>query len=239
MDMQQHFDTYEALGGDLDQGMRGYLGEVLQLDLQVRRVLMALDELGISENTLVAFTSDNGPAECVDRTPGSGTGGLLENMLGSAGPFRERKHSYYDGGIRQPFVIRWPRHVPQGRVDSTSVIAGVDWLPSVCAIAGIVIEPDAFDGEDVSDGWLGSARERKKDLYWKGFDPAGRPIIRRGVWKLHLRRSGGAELYNLERDPGERTNVARRHPALAKRLVDAVSKWNATLPTLYERLPGR
>jgi N-acetylgalactosamine-6-sulfatase len=236
-DMQQHFDTYETLGGDLDQGMRSYLGEVLQLDLQVRNVLMALDELGLRDNTIVVFTSDNGPSECVDKIPGLRTGGLLENMLGSAGPFRERKHSYYDGGIRQPFIIRWPGHVPEGRVDSTSVIAGADWPPSLCAVAGIEIESDAFDGEDVSDIWLGGARKREKDLYWKGYAPKGRPIVRRGIWKLHLRQSGEVELYNLEQDPGERTNVAHQNPIIAQDLREAVVEWNATLPTHYEKLP--
>jgi arylsulfatase A-like enzyme len=238
-DMQRHFNVYESLGGDLDRGMRNYLAEVLQLDLQVRRVLTAIDELGLRENTIVAFTSDNGPAECVvDTAPGPGHTVLIENMLGSAGPFRDRKHSFYDGGIHQPLIIRWPGHVTEGRVDSASVIAGVDWLPSLCAIAGVEIEADAFDGEDVSDILLGADRERKKEVLWKGFDPAARPVIRRGIWKLHAPRDRAPELYNLAKDPGERRNVAREHPDIAKDLRATVLRWDSTLPTSYEMLPG-
>ncbi len=237
-DMQRHLDVYESLGGDLDQGMRNYLGEVLQLDLQVRRVLMALDELGLRDNTIVAFTSDNGPMECVVTEPNEEHATLLDNMLGSAGPFRDRKHSFYDGGIHQPLIIRWPGYVPEGRVDSTSVIAGVDWLPSLCSITGVDIDPAAFDGEDVSDIWLGRARERKNDILWKGFHPAATPIIRRGVWKLHAHREGGSELYNLAKDPGERRNVVFRHPEIAEELRAAVMRWDATLPRSYEMAPG-
>jgi N-acetylgalactosamine-6-sulfatase len=237
-DMQKHFDTYETLGGDLDHGMRNYLGEVLQLDLQVRNVLMALDELGLRDNTIVVFTSDNGPAECADKAPGPGHGKLQENMLGSAGPFRDRKHSFYDGGVHQPFIIRWPRHVTEGRMDSTSVIAGVDWLPSLCAVAGIAIEPDRFDGEDVSDIWLGRERERKGDLFWGGPGPMGRPVILRGTWKLHSHLRGAVELYDLANDPAERENVAGLYPAVATDLRGALQRWYTSLPTRQERPPG-
>lgn len=238
-DMQRHFDQYERLGGDLDQGMRNYLGEVLQLDLQVRRVLTVIDELGLRENTIVAFTSDNGPAECVTHTaPGPEHAVLIENMLGSAGPFRDRKHSYYDGGIHQPLIIRWPGHVTEGRVDDTSVIAGVDWLPSLCAIVGVEIEPAAFDGEDVSAILLGGVRERKKDILWKGYHPAATPVIRRSAWKLHSPRDGPLELYNLDKDPGERRDLASQRPDIAEDLRATLLRWDSTLPSSYEMAPG-
>jgi arylsulfatase A-like enzyme len=237
-DMQRHFNLYESLGGDLNRGMRNYLAEVLQLDLQVRRVLTALDELGLREKTLVAFTSDNGPMECVMTEPGQEQPTLIENMLGSAGPFRDRKHSFYDGGIHQPLIIRWPGRVTAGRVDSTSVIAGVDWLPTVCTVAGVEIDPDAFDGEDVSDVWLGRVKERRKDILWKGFHPAATPVILRGTWKLHVPPGAPPELYNLAKDPGERRNLASRRPEITEELRAAVLRWDSTLPTSYEMLPG-
>ena len=112
--------------------------------------------LGLATNTLVMFSSDNGP-EDIHLTEAGHSG------VGSAGPFRGRKRSLYEGGVRVPFIVRWPGKNPAGRVDTTSVVAGVDWLPTVCKLAGIPI-PAAheLDGEDVSDIFLGKARGRAR-----------------------------------------------------------------------------
>ena len=240
-DFQKYLDLYKKLGGNIDDGMRNYLGDVSQLDDQVARVLKAIDDLGLRKNTVVVFTSDNGP--------GNGTGPdtdnppkkrekLSENLLGSAGPLRERKHSLHDGGIRLPFIVRWPGHVPAGRVDEKSVIAGVDWLPTLCALAGARVEADKFDGEDVSDIWLGKERERKKDLFWKASRPHSPTVIRRANWKLYQPHRGPGELYDLSKDPGEREDVAAKNPAVVKELAAALQRWNAKLPTSYEKGAG-
>jgi arylsulfatase A-like enzyme len=236
-DMQEHFNAYEALGGDLDEGMKNYLAEVLQLDSQVARVLKAIEEFGLREKTIVAFTSDNGPGLCTQKTGPTRTV-LRENMLGSAGPFRGRKHDYYDGGIHQALIVRWPGHVMEGRVDDTSVVAGVDWLPTLCTVAGISFEPRGFDGEDVSDIWLGSSRGRRKDLFWRGVSSTDRPVILRGSWKLHLRPRGVVKLYDLAGDPGERDDLADVHPATAQDLREALEQWNSSLPASHEGTPG-
>jgi arylsulfatase A-like enzyme len=237
--LQKYFDLYEKLGGKLDDGMRNYLGDVSQLDDQVSRVLKAIDDLGLRKNTIVVFTSDNGPGNC--------NGGkarpakkktqkkLNENMLGSAGPLRERKHSLHDGGIRLPFIIRWPGHIPVGKVDQQSIIAGVDWLPTLSTLAGVKIEAGRFDGEDVSDVWLGKQRQRTRDLFWKASRPRSPTVIRHGNWKLYQPARGSPELYDLARDPGEREDIAARQPAIVKELGMVLQRWNAKLPASYEK----
>jgi N-acetylgalactosamine-6-sulfatase len=237
-DMRKYFDDYEKLGGDLDAGMRNYLGDILQLDTQVGRILAALEELGLRDNTIVAFTSDNGPGRGTrpDDEPGADTPkrqALKENLVGSAGPLRERKFSLHDGGIRLPLIVRWPGRVPAGRVDATSVLAGVDWLPTLCAIAGVPVESDAFVGEDVSDIWLGETRGRKKDLFWKVSRRNSPTVIRRGNWKLYQPHRGRAELYDMAKDPGEREDLADWHPKIVEELAVSLRRWDATLPKTY------
>src|SRR5205807_1140188 len=96
--MEQYLADLKKAGEDITVGMRKRLGDMTQLDGQVVRLLKALDELGLRENTIVVFTSDNGP-----------------NPYGFAGVFRGRKHSLYEGGVHLPLLVRWPGHVPAGR----------------------------------------------------------------------------------------------------------------------------
>jgi N-acetylgalactosamine-6-sulfatase len=226
---QAHFDEYQKGGGNLDEGLRNFLGDVNQLDTHAGRVLAALDEAGLRDTTVVVFTSDNGPAPAVNRKK------LNANQMGSAGPYQGRKHTLYEGGVHQPLIVRWPGKVPAGRVDDTAVLAGVDWLPTVCSLAGIKTEGLKLDGEDVSAAWRGGAFTRSKDLFWKVSNPNATPVMRRGNWKLHLPPRGTAELYDLAKDPGERTNVAAKHPEVLKELTAALRKWDATLPKSYDK----
>ncbi len=193
-DVVRDFAEYKAAGEYTNAEMRKRLGDVLQLDTQVARVLKAIDDAGVRGNTIVVFTGDNGP-----------------NKYGSAGPCRDGKHSLYDGGVRQTLLVRWPGHVPAGRVDTQSVLAGVDWLPTLCALTGATRKPGPVDGEDVSDVWLGTTRARKTDLMWRTSVPVATPVIRRGDWKLHLpaRKRGEVELYDMAKDPGERERRGR------------------------------
>jgi N-acetylgalactosamine-6-sulfatase len=229
-DMQRFFDGYQERVGNLDDGMRNYLGDVLQLDTQVQRVLQALDDQGLRSNTLVVFTSDNGAGG-----HGPDRGQMSLNLLGSSGPLRERKHSLHDGGVHLPLIVRWPGHVPPNRVDSTSVLAGVDWLPTLCALAGVRIEADRFAGEDVSAVWLGEERARKKDLFWKISRTRSPVAMRRGHWKLYQPFREPAQLYDLARDPGERQDVAAQHPTVVRELTASLQQWNAKLPKRYAK----
>src|SRR5437667_2598362 len=141
------------------------------MDNQIGRLVKALDDLGLAEKPLVLFSSDNGPEEIQVSNAG-------HSGVGSAGPFRGRKRSLYEGGIRVLGIIRWPGKVPAGKIDDTSVVAGVDWLPSVCKLAGIEIPAGhKLDGEDASDVFLGAPRARVTPLMWEWrFAIAGEPF---------------------------------------------------------------
>lgn len=210
-----------------------YYASIADLDAQIGRLLKELDALGLTDNTLVMFSSDNGP-EDIHLTEAGHSG------VGSAGPFRGRKRSLYEGGVRMPFIVRWPGKIPAGRVNSQSVVAGVDWLPTICQLAGVKVPTGhALDGEDVSDILRGQSRPRTKPLLWEWrFHIFGEPFhrspilaIRDGDWKLLLNPDRSrVELYDLPRDPTELSNLADKYPervsALAKKALD----WQATLP---------
>lgn len=248
--MQRKFDLCESRQCDLDQAMRTYLGSVLSLDEDVGRLLAKLDELGLRDNTIVVFSSDQGPTRIEQparaaatrfvATRGADEGDRV-NMMGYVGDLRGGKHAYHEGGVRIPFIVRWPGHVPAGRVDSTSVISGADWLPTLAAITGSEVETADLDGEDVSSAWLGKTFTRSKPLLWSTRSRRARAAVRVGDWKLHLPgpRGGALELYDLSADPGERHNVALEYPEVAAKLKRTIEAWRATLPDEYVRLPER
>jgi N-acetylgalactosamine-6-sulfatase len=210
-----------------------YYASVADLDAQVGRLLMELDKLGLSENTLIVFSSDNGPEDYhVANAAHSG--------VGSAGPFRGRKRSLYEGGVRVPFIARWPGKVAAGKVDDTSVVAGVDFLPTLCKLAGVEIPAQhALDGEAMDDVWLGRARARAKPLFWEWrFRVMGEPFhrspqlaIRDGDWKLLMNPDRSRiELYDIVRDSTQLDNLADQHPAIVARLSKRILDWQKTLP---------
>ncbi|NNJ24718.1 sulfatase family protein [Alienimonas chondri] len=236
--MQHKFDESARIDGDLDASMRQYLGDVLQIDRNVGRVLDTLDELGLSENTIVVFSSDHGPAPVA--LSGKGVREYSKNMLGYAGPFRGGKHSQYEGGTRVPFIVRWPGRVPAGRVDQDNVGSFIDWMPTLAAIAGVDELPERLDGEDISAAWFGETRDRTKPLYWKTSSPNSGPAVRDGRWKLHLgrKRDGGVQLYDLSVDPSESANLVESHPDVARELTKQTRAWVAELPQDYEKSEG-
>jgi N-acetylgalactosamine-6-sulfatase len=209
-----------------------YLASITDIDTQVGRLLTTLTDLGLVQDTLVVFTSDNGPADLALRVPSY-------SGVGSPGPFRGRKHSLYEGGIRVPFLVRWPGHVPTGRV-SHAVIAAVDWLPTIASIVGATGPFEAAsDGENVADIWFGTDRPRQKPLLWEWrFTIPGHvlnrsPIaaIREGQWKLLLNPDGSrVELYDIPTDPGEVNNLATQQMGVVFSLALKLLTWQASLP---------
>ncbi len=194
-----------------------------EIDRQIGRLMD-----GVPANTLLVFASDNG---ALPTLRGTRTLGLCGSKL-----------SLYEGGIRLPFLARWPGRVPAGRVDDAAVLAAVDILPTFCAIAG-ARPPAGGDGEDQSGVLLGKPAARTRPLLWeygrneKSFGyPAGRDrspnvAIRDGRWKLLINADGtGAELYDLAADVKETKNLAAAEPAVARRLADAALAWRRSLP---------
>ncbi len=217
----------EAFRGRSEQGLYGDVIE--EIDDSVGRLLAALEETGTAENTLFLFTSDNGPWI------------LYGNHAGSAGPFREAKGTTFEGGVRVPFLARWPGRIPAGAVQHEPAMT-IDLLPTIARIVGAPLPPLPIDGLDILP--LLECREGARSPHeWFAFYYRRNELqaMRVGRWKLHfphtyrtLRgdfpgRDGmpgkydygartGLELYDLESDPGESVDVAARHPEVVARI---------------------
>jgi N-acetylgalactosamine-6-sulfatase len=240
--MREKFALCRKLGGDVNEHLRAFLADVKSLDADVGRLLARLDELGLRDDTIVVFSSDQGPAPLRDAGEGKmknerDTAATRLNAMGFAGPFRGSKHTQFEGGVRIPFIVRWPGQVKAGRVDEKSVISGADWLPTLCAVAGVKIDDADFVGEDASRAWRGADFTRTKPLLWKTSSLKSPAAIRDGTWKLHYPNSNRDELalYNLATDPGEKTNLVAEQPEIVKRLSARIETWQATLPKEYDK----
>lgn len=218
---------------DRKGAVKVYYSAATHADKQIGRLLSKLDDLGLTENTVVIFTTDNGPEE-ITLAEASHSG------VGSTGPFRGRKRSLYEGGIRTPFIVRWPGRTPAGKVDNTSVISGVDMLPSLCAIAGVTPPPEwKLDGEDMSSALRGNPKRRSKPLMWDfryyifGHVLNRSPMlaIRDGDWKLLMNPDRSrVELYDIPNDPSELDNMAAERPQVVKTLSKSLLDWFESLP---------
>lgn len=228
--MQSKFDDALALGGNINKGMRAYLGDVLGLDTAVGLLLKKLDELGLRENTIVVFSSDQGPAPVI--VAGAEPGEFSPNMLGFAGGLRGGKHNNWEGGIRAPFIIRWPGVVPAGKKNTRSLFSALDWLPTLAAVAGAEMDQSLVEGENVLDIWQGSDRSRRNPLFWWW---AG-PTVVQGYWKL-TRADGKTQLFNLAEDPEELNDVSAQNPEVKNKLNTLVETWVDTLPGQYNSDP--
>lgn len=194
----------------------GYAAMITRMDKGVGQILDALDELGLADNTLVIFTSDNGPT--YDRLGGSDS-----DFFNSAGSLRGRKGSVYEGGMRVPFIARWPGRIAAGS-ETAQVAAHWDVLPTLCDITQADI-PQNLDGTSFTSTLFGKGEQKQHEyLYWEfpayGFQQA----IRSGNWKAL--RSGldkgdsQYELYDLAADGIEQHDVAAEHPDIVRRLAD-------------------
>lgn len=209
-----------------------YFSSITDLDAQVGRIVQEVERLGLKEKTLILFSSDNGPESISSTAAGHAA-------AGSAGPFRGRKRSLYEGGVRVPFIVCWPGQIPSDRIDKTSVLSGVDILPTLCGLAGIE-PPGELVGENVSDILQGAARPRHKPLLWEwrfsiaGVEPFHQSptlAIRDGNWKLLINEDRSrAELFDIPADPSELKDLADTQPAVVQRLADQVLAWKRTLP---------
>jgi N-acetylgalactosamine-6-sulfatase len=224
----------------VDPGLRDYYAVVTELGRQVGRVLAKLDELDLRENTLVIFMSDNGaPARAGSLATGRAAG-VPTDTGGSNGPLRGWKWHLYEGGIRVPFLVRWPGHVPSGRVDDRSVLTAADLVPTFLRLTGAVM-PAGYrpDGVDITPALAGDGFRRATPIYWQN-PTAGRrgPVfaIRDGQWKLLVEPDGtDPQLFDLETDEVESRDLAASEPAIVAALWEKVRQWSATLPPPLER----
>lgn len=208
-------------------GVGPYGDVVMELDWSVGEILDTLRQLGLDDNTLVTFTSDNGPWLSYG------------NHAGSAGRLREGKGTTWEGGVRVPFVARWPGRIPAGKVNDEPAMT-IDLLPTIVKLTGAKLPSHKIDGQDI---WpLLSARPDAKSphdayyFYWGNHLQA----VRSGPWKLYFPRTyislagksggqdgqpgklsqiqGGLELYDLASDMTEKNDLAARHPEVVQRL---------------------
>jgi arylsulfatase A-like enzyme len=208
-----------ASGEFRGKSLRGLYGDAAEeIDASTGRVFGALKDLGIDEDTMVIFTSDNGPALS------KGTHG------GSAGLLRGGKGTTWEGGVRVPFVARCPGRIPEGSVEH-GIASLMDMLPSLAALSGSPLPSDrAIDGKDITAMLLGEANSpHTTHFYYSG---TRIHAVRWEGWKLHLflRESGvlgvgsvrpcdPPQLYNLNEDPGERFDLAEENPQLVSKLA--------------------
>jgi arylsulfatase len=220
----------ERFRGKSGQGMYGDV--MMEVDWSVGEVMNALKQNGLEENTLVIYTSDNGPWL------------NFGNHAGSAFPLREGKGTAFEGGVRVPCIMRWPGRIEAGAVCRT-VAGTIDILPTICAVTGAPLPAKRIDGVSILPVLRGDRDARPHSAYYFYYDAELR-AVRQGEWKLYFphqsqtyegfepgkdgfpgrtgTRRVGVELYNLDSDIGERTNVADRYPDVVARLTEAAAE---------------
>lgn len=210
---------------------KSFIAVLTELDKQVGRLIEGLKNLGVDDNTLVIFTSDNGP--------------MPNFRQDRSGGLRGSKLSLYEGGIRVPFIASWPGQIPKDQVDTTSIISAIDLFPSFAAIAGAKLEDHAnhrLDGEDRSTALLGEPSQRTKTLFWeygrsdtafnfpKGRNRSPSLALRKDNWKFLMKiEKSEVELYDLRNDKSEVHNVADRYPDLVRLFIGELLNWRERL----------
>jgi arylsulfatase A len=218
---------YMKLYPDLEPDVQQHHGNVTQLDAAFGRLMAALDELKLADNTLVIFTADNGPE-------GQGDKGRTR---GSTGGLRGRKRDVYEGGVRVPFLVRWPGKTTAGTLQESPVV-GSDIFHTALAAAGVTPPADRpYDGTSLIPLLRGEALTRPRPIFFHCAIAPGQFKfgLRSGDYKvLGNRALDQFELYNLKDDPREQTNLSEKEPArleeLKKQLVATVKEMEAEAP---------
>jgi arylsulfatase A-like enzyme len=227
---------------------RGLFGDVImELDWSVGRIMSTLKRLGIDRNTMVAFCSDNGPWLSYG------------DHAGSAKPLREGKGTTFDGGQREPTLMRWPGRIPAGKV-CREPVSTMDTLPTIARLTGAKLPDHTIDGKDIWPliaGEPGAKSPHEAFFYYQGW---ALEAVRSGKWKLHLPHSyrtlagrpGGTggiptkyeqaridvALFDLENDVGEQHNVAAEHPDVVERLMQMADRMRQDLGDSALKMTG-
>jgi len=195
---------------------KAYKATIEQLDSGIGRVLGAIKDAGVDQNTLVVFTSDNGPWLG------------KKHHAGCALPLRDGKFSTYEGGMREPCIMRWPAKIPAGKVNG-EVCGTIDLLPTFARLAGAEMPADrVIDGRDIRplmEGRPGAASPHEAYFYYRGNNLEA---VRSGKWKLR-RVKKKTELYDLESDISEKKNLADEYPEIVKRLAGMMEEFDREL----------
>lgn len=196
----------------IDYGTRTllYPQSINEIDWSVGQILDALEEHGLDKNTLVIFTSDNGPAKS-----------------GSALPLRGKKGSTFEGGMREPTVIRWPGQILAGETNN-ELLTAMDLLPTFAGLAGAELpENRALDGRDIWPVLMGEEESPHEVFFYHSQDNL--QAVRSGMWKLHVSEMEPVALFDLENDIGESNNVLEAHPDIVDRLLQFIEEFEKDL----------
>lgn len=190
---------------------KGRAAMIWKLDQDFGAIMSTLDRLEIADDTLVIFTSDNGPHS---------EGGSKSTYFNSSGPLRGMKRSLHDGGIRVPAIARWPGKIAPG-TESDLPWTFWDVLPTLAELAG-VSPPEKVDGVSILPTLRGEKQALDRFLYWEFHERGFHQAVRWGKWKAVRKNRPDAplELYDLEKDLGETTNIAGQQPAVLHRITD-------------------
>ena len=212
-------------GEEWPEAEKGMAAMVSRLDADVGRLLQRLGDLGLGENTLVLFTSDNGP---------HGEGRHDSRFFDSNGPLRGIKRDLYEGGIRVPMIAHWPGTIAAASV-TDHVSAFWDFLPTAAELAGVA-PPEETDGISFAPTLMGREQPAHEYLYWEFFERGVKQAIRRGSDKaVHFWEADSTELYDLSRDIEETQNLADDHPERVDSLLSLMRQ--ARTPSEHWTLP--
>jgi arylsulfatase A-like enzyme len=200
---------------DWPQTEKNKAAMITRIDVYVGMILDALKKQGLDEQTIVVFTSDNGPHK---------EGGVDPAFFKSSGPLRGIKRDLYEGGIRVPAIVRWPGQIAPGTT-SDFPWAFWDFLPTACELAKVPMpEGLPLDGQSIVPTLLGQPQKPHEFLYWEFHEGGSQQAVRAGDWKAVRKFGGPLELYNLKTDLGETNNVAAANPDTVKRIEEYLAK---------------
>lgn len=205
-------------------------GMINRMDWEVGQIVEKLKELGLYENTVVMFASDNGPHNVGGRDP---------EFFKSSGPYRGIKRDLYEGGVRVPFIVKWPGIVKSGSV-TDHVSAFWDVMPSLLDIAGVKCSQKT-DGISFYPTLTGQKQKEHEYLYWEFHERGKCQAVRKGKWKgvrkNILKGNMDIELYNIEDDIHEDINVAEHYPEIVKTIAEIMEREHEVSPIEKFRLP--
>lgn len=217
---------------DWPEPQKGHAAMITRMDGDIGRLMALLKTLDIDKNTIVMFSSDNGPHK---------EGGGDPAFFHASGPLKGYKRALYEGGIRVPMIARWPGKIKAGS-KTDHISAFWDLLPTCCELAGAAI-PGGIDGISMVPTLLGRPRQQKKHefLYWEFHEQGKKQAVRMGEWKgvrlnVAKKPDGPIELYNLKNDIGEKNNMANRHPEVVVKIEKLMK--SARTPSEHWKMPA-
>ncbi|UCH14007.1 MAG: arylsulfatase [Bacteroidales bacterium] len=222
---------YDTVSG-WSEAQQAFAASISYLDQDIGKIILKLKQLGIEKNTLVIFSSDNGPHK---------EGGNDPEISKSSGPLRGIKRDLYEGGIRVPMIAYWPGKIDGGSI-SDHISAFWDFLPTVCDILKVNC-PRNTDGISFLPALLGEKQMSHKHLYWEFYERNGKQAVRMGKWKavrlnMDANPDAPVELYDLSEDIGEKRNLAEEYPEIIEKMEQIMKKehiYSEEFSFTYER----